>query len=124
MRIFIAGPMRGLPEYNFPEFYRAEEVVRRYGHDAVNPARLDEEDGFDPHCDYRDEEMAELVKSFVARNITQLVGCDAIALLPGWEDSEGAKLEVAVAQYLGLDILRVNSGARALVGVQLRPTII
>ena len=39
--IYIAGPMRGYPEFNFPAFYAAEERLRARGHAVFNPARRD-----------------------------------------------------------------------------------
>ena len=46
-KLYIAGPMRGIPYYNFPHFYEVEERLIRAGYDVVNPARLDEDEGHD-----------------------------------------------------------------------------
>lgn len=37
-RIYIAGPMSGLPEFNYPAFNRAAAVLRAQGHHVENPA--------------------------------------------------------------------------------------
>jgi hypothetical protein len=39
MRIFIAGPMRGLHEFDFPAFHRTAAKLRAEGHEVFNPDR-------------------------------------------------------------------------------------
>lgn len=38
MRVYIAGPMTGLPEYNFPAFHAAAKAWRDAGWEVLNPA--------------------------------------------------------------------------------------
>src|SRR3546814_10570753 len=45
--IYIAGPMSGYPEWNYPAFFRAEYTLEREGWDVKNPARKDDEMGYD-----------------------------------------------------------------------------
>jgi hypothetical protein len=86
--IYIAGPMRGMPELNAPAFYRAAEQLHDAGHAVVNPHDLDKKYG------YTSWENA------LKRDLTELVACDAIHLMTGWERSEGASLEAHVAAKL------------------------
>lgn len=46
--VYIAGPMRGIPLFNFPAFDRAADVLRSHCHYPINPADLDRKIGFDP----------------------------------------------------------------------------
>lgn len=104
MRVYIAGPMTGFPEYNFPAFHEAARVWRSQGHDVVNPAEMDEQlDGFNPKAD-----AAKPHEVYMRRDLPALCGCDAVALLPGWRDSKGARNEVAVARMCGLDLYEVD----------------
>jgi len=69
-RIYIAGPMTGLPELNFPAFHAEAARLRAQGHHAVNPAEINS----DPNAEWVDCMRAD---------IRELMTCDAISLLPG-----------------------------------------
>ena len=101
-RVYIAGPMRGIPEYNFPAFDRASEAAARFGFIPVSPADLDREMGFN---ESRDVPTPADLRAMIVRDVVELSKCDAIALLPGWERSSGVAVELAVAKFLGLEIL-------------------
>lgn len=89
MRIYVAGPMTGHPELNFPAFHAAAATLRMLGHHVENPAEINP------------DQSAEWLDCMRA-DIAQLVTCDAVYMLQGWEGSRGAQLEYAVAVGLGL----------------------
>lgn len=37
---YLAGPMTGLPDLNFPTFHARAAELRALGHEVVNPAEL------------------------------------------------------------------------------------
>lgn len=90
-RIYIAGPMSGIHQMNFPAFHAAAADLRAIGHTAINPAEINP-----------DHKMSW--EDCMRSDIAALVTCDAIYLLPGWEESRGAKLEHHIAERLGLTI--------------------
>lgn len=100
MRIYIAGPMTGYPDWNFPTFRAAAAALRARGHEVISPAELDEADsaplGSLPWAEY------------LRRDIPHLISCEAIALLPGWENSRGARLEHHIATALGMSVHLVD----------------
>ena len=98
--IYIAGPMRGHEEDNYPAFYEAEEMLKAKGVWApINPARMDEE--LIKHVG-----VAEIdYKMALKRDIDEIFEADAMYMLRGWEKSEGARVEHALAIYLGLSLL-------------------
>ena len=92
MRIYVSGPMRGIPHYNFPAFDEAAEKIRLEGHKAINPADLDREMGFHPeelpdNWDWNEYPPGTDASEFVDRDLDALATCDAIYMLPGWEKS-------------------------------------
>jgi hypothetical protein len=110
MRVYIAGPMRGIPLYNFPAFDEAALALVAKGHVPVSPADMDGDNSIDPStyppdhdwsCVPEDTDMAD----FILRDLAALQTCDAILLLPGWKQSVGATAEYHVARWLGLPIL-------------------
>lgn len=93
-RIYIAGPMRGLPEHNFPAFNRAAARFRALGWAVMNPVEIGAALG--------GNDSSLPPEAYVRADIVALASCDAIALLPGWEKSVGARCEAIIAITLGL----------------------
>ena len=92
MRWYLAGPMSNLPELNFPAFHAEAARLRAAGHHVVNPAEVNPDHTMP---------WAECLR----RDIPELLTCDGIALLPGWEASRGAKLEHHIATALGMRVV-------------------
>ena len=90
--LYIAGPMTGLPDLNFPAFHAEAYRLRAMGFEVVNPAEINP----DKHLSWLE---------CMRRDIAALVFCDGINLLPGWRWSKGATLEYFVAKRLGLIII-------------------
>ena len=86
-RIYLSGPMTGLPEFNYPAFNAEAARLRALGYDVVNPAENP------PQATWAD---------YMRQDIPQLLTCDTIALLPGWHDSKGARMEHYIAAGLGI----------------------
>lgn len=94
-RIYIAGPMTGLPEFNFPAFHAAAKAWREQGWEVENPA--------ESHGGRTDLPYEE----YVRYDLSVLCGCDAIAMLPGWNgpNARGSVWEREVAiSLLGLPV--------------------
>ena len=91
-RIYLSGPMTGLPEFNFPAFHAAARKIRALGHQVFNPA----------------EAIVEgqgTWEEFMRHDLKGLMDCDTLAFLPGWQNSRGAHLEVYVAHQLGIAVV-------------------
>jgi hypothetical protein len=101
-RVYLSGPMTGIPAFNFPAFHRAAASLHASGYEVVNPAEMDEADA-----------TPMTWEQYLRRDIRVLLDCEAIALLPGWENSRGAKLEAHVALALGMRPIYLTSEAAA-----------
>lgn len=105
-RIYVAGPMSGIPEFNFPAFDVASVVLRESGHEVTSPAELDRMAGFDEKGCTGNEHLTDKQKhQFARRDLEALLHVDAVAVLPGWGQSAGATNEVRVARWLGLPVI-------------------
>jgi len=108
-KYYIAGPMRGYPEFNFPEFHKAARILRRVGCEVFNPAERDEAEGFDPTGLQGTMDELKKLKFDLREALKVDLGwiCDHathLYMLRGWSDSSGARAEYALGKALGLTI--------------------
>jgi hypothetical protein len=89
--------MRGIKNLNHPAFFEAEERLKAKGYNVINPARMDQELGLNPHNSQMD---SKFIEDCARRDIDAVFECDELVLIPKWEKSKGARAEVAVAQWL------------------------
>ena len=118
MKLYLAGPMRGIPEFNFPAFEKAAAMLRRDGHEVFNPAEKDMERHGGVNIGAGNatgsEEQATKDHGFNLRDalcddLTFIcTEADGIALLPGWRNSKGAVAEHATAVALGLEVIELE----------------
>lgn len=94
-RVYLSGPMSGLPELNFPQFNAVAAALRAKGIEVVNPAEIN-------------AEHAGSWEAFMRADIKALCDCDTIVLLPGWERSKGAHLELHIAHRVGMEVTYVD----------------
>lgn len=88
--VYISGPMSGYVNFNKEAFYDAEEVLRNAGHEVINPAR---------------NPSGLTVAQYMQIDLNSIFHCTAVYFLKGWRDSYGARVEHALAQYLGLKLI-------------------
>lgn len=112
--IYLAGPMQGYPQFNFPAFAQAAAYLRGFGHRVFSPAERDLSrygDKISVGNATGDVKQAEKDHGFSLRSAladdTEFIcmEADTIALLPGWEHSKGAFAEWALSKALGHDII-------------------
>lgn len=109
MNVYVAGKMRGVPEFGFPAFDAAAFRLRAAGHTVFSPAERDREHGFDPTGMTGDEDLAALgfnLREALAADTAWICAtADAIYMLEGWSGSSGARAEKALAEALGLTVM-------------------
>jgi len=94
-RLYLCGPMTGLPDYNYPAFARAAGLLRGYGYSLFSPA----ENGLPAHAPW---------VVHMRRDIPELLQCAGVATLPGVESSRGAQLELRIATDLHMTVATVD----------------
>lgn len=89
--VYIAGPISGKPDDNKKAFSNAEERLFMMGYSPVNPHKLNHE-----------ENHSRDWFQYMRVCISAMMQCDAIVLLDGWEDSDGAQMEIKLATSLNI----------------------
>lgn len=117
-KLYLAGPMRGYPEFNFPAFKAAAKMLRGMGYEVFSPAEADERrhgKNIGAGNMTGSEEQAVKDHGFSLREALGedlawiCAHADGIALLPGWRESKGATAEHATAVALGLDVYELEA---------------
>lgn len=97
-RIYIAGPMSNMPDFNYPTFNAVAAMLRYQGFVVENPAE--------------NAEQADWL-GYMRLALAQLVRCDAVVMLHGWEHSRGASIEHQLALDLGIPVHRLDDVVNA-----------
>ena len=105
-KIYIAGPMTGIPQYNFPAFLEAEEVLKGRGWQVLSPARMDIDRGFNPIKDPFAVFTDDMIMPAIRMETAAILDCDAIAMLDNWNASKGATADFYVARWAGKQLFR------------------
>lgn len=102
MILYIAGPMTGVPSFNYPAFNAAEAQLIRAGYRVLNPvASSARPDAPRPTMPPTGGEWADYMRNA----LNQLVRAEGVATLYGWQGSRGANIEVNLAQALDMSTL-------------------
>lgn len=100
-KLYIAGPMTGLSQYNYPAFKEAEKWLKFLGYDVLNPIHSENEN-LDRDKFKQDKEW------YMRRAFRMVTEADGIALLRGWEDSVGVDQELQLAAFLDIPAMPIG----------------
>lgn len=109
--LYVAGPMTGIKDYNYPHFREVGDALRDCGYTVLNPVEVDAmhlaersmvDSSFRHVCADCDEGRKHEWHWYMRRTLKMMLEADGVALLRGWERSRGAKVEVEVAKALGM----------------------
>ena len=99
-RLYVAGPMTGLPDHNYPAFDGAAALLAERGYPVENPAENEQL--------FKDRVSPPHYTEYLRAGLAQLLRCDGVATLEGWWNSGGARWEVQTAGILGLEVRPVS----------------
>lgn len=97
-RVYIAGPMTGYTDYNYPAFDKASKFWADRGWAVLNPA------------DHFLGDQGLQMATYMRGAVHAVLQADAIALLPGWAHSPGATMEVIMGHRMGLPVYDAITG--------------
>ena len=100
LRVYIAGPITGIPSHNRAAFAEAECALRNLGYDVFNPTAP-------PHETYPDFDINAPRSVHLRRDMIELARADVMYLLPGWYDSFAGG-EKEVAEEIGMPVFYRN----------------
>lgn len=108
-KFYLAGPMSGYAQFNFPLFYKVTEQLRGVGMDIISPAELDAKEGVAEEAlastDGNPEVTSLSWADLLARDVKLIAdkhdGVHGIVFLPQWSKSRGARLEAFVGLLEG-----------------------
>lgn len=132
--LYVAGPMTGIPDHNYPEFLTVSENLRGCGYIILNPADVDAIHKAElrkitvERCGDCEVGRAHTWQWYMRRTVKMLCDADGIALLRGWRGSRGAMAEVNLGRALGMEVmpwqnwaLRAREGESAPKGKRTQP---
>lgn len=97
MKYYLAGPMSGIENYNFPLFDECAADLRLRGLEILSPHEVD-------HGETQEARGILPYTHYIRAGLQLLLECNAIILLPFWHESKGCQLEVMVARSVGMTI--------------------
>lgn len=98
MKVYIAGPMTGLPRWNFDAFEAAAVFLRAAGFDVTSPHEMDLANGFDPNGSGVGFDLAAALDD----DLAAVIASDLVVTLDGFEESPGAMIEALIAEAHGI----------------------
>jgi hypothetical protein len=103
IKFYLSGPMRGLPEHNYPQFHEVEEALAKWLTEDEYQGTVQEVGGFEilnPARNF-DGDQTRTTSEYMNADLGMVLGSDVLVLLPGWEKSEGADRETKLAEWAG-----------------------
>ena len=116
---YLAGPMRGYLEFNFPAFRNAAQTLRKRGLHVVSPHERDEDEGFDWTGTEGSDDDLKRAGFDIARTLASDIDliaaplCEGVVCLPGWDRSRGAQAEVVFARAIDKPVLFYEEASRS-----------
>jgi hypothetical protein len=106
VKVYLSGPMSGLPDSNYPAFHKAAAALRAKGYEVLSPAEYKPAHGAQTQGATRPQDTPW--HAWLKRGLRLMLKSDAVFVLDGWEQSRGASLEVSIAKELQMPIYTLD----------------
>lgn len=116
MKVYLAGPMRGIADFNFPAFRRLTKALRALGIEVTSPHEMDEAAGYYWEGFTGNEDLSAYNFDMVERlteDIHVIGKSDAVVVMDGWVSSSGARAEASFAWAVGKPVYFFSEGDRS-----------
>ncbi len=113
IRPYISGPMSNYKNHNFPAFFEADGKLREQGYEPINPAAYNVSDVESSLATWQEAhaysiDYPEHWHAYIKADLRLVLQADGVVLLPGWEKSRGACVEVVAAANIDIPIYRLT----------------
>lgn len=98
MKVYISGPMTGLENYNEAAFNAAEKKIKELipSAEVVNPINISKE--------VESKIQNPTYGDYMCEDLGQLLKCDMVVCLEGFEKSKGCEVEIYIAEKSGIPV--------------------
>jgi hypothetical protein len=127
---YLAGPMTGLPGFNYDAFDIAAAELRAMGWDVINPTELDSEAERIRFRNSADGDLSQIplgmpsYGDLIGRNMPYVLQADGFVLLPGWPESKGVMLELFAGWVNGVREFHYYRAPTTSAPVRIQPAVI
>jgi len=101
MIVYLSGPMSGIANYNGEAFEAYAKKLRDAGFEVISPWELDHGNHDQPYGTYLARDLHMLLHP--ARKV------ERIYMMPGWEASRGARLELHAAACVAIEAYNADT---------------
>jgi hypothetical protein len=110
MTAYIAGPMTGIQDYNAHTFNKAEKAIQGIVEEVINPHNPDDID---------EEGKANYSREYYIRRAAKQVSeAEMIVMLPLWEISSGARMELRIACEIDMPVYKFKFQKQETPGIE------
>jgi hypothetical protein len=102
MKYYLAGPMTGIPEFNFPLFIQVCEYLRERELTILSPHEID-------HGETDENRGSLSYGAYMRAGLRLMLDCDGVIVLPGWKESQGVRVELALAKACEMELHRFDT---------------
>lgn len=116
MKLYLGGPMSGIPQFNYPAFNEAARLLRLRDYEVINPAEMDDDEvqaesleSGDGHFSADGTVAGSTWGDFLSADVKIVADeVDGVVLLDKWWNSRGARTEAFICINVDKPVFEFN----------------